>query len=270
MRQSYFLQFLRWSLLIIIMANPATTVMASDASQPVSAQNTVSASAEIVPAHVARLGFLISGIAREVPVKEGATVKAGQTLMVLDTPELQYAVTEAQAALRSAQSYADLQKYRRIKNQRNGKIFYDVIPAVYRQRADTKVQQAQVALELAQINLAEGTLLAPFDGTVTSLGAIPGEFVGSDQGVVTLATLDDLQLETTDLSERDIARVKVGAPVSIFVEALHETFTGKVVSISPKANTVGGDTVFKVTIAFDEQPEDLRWGMTAEVAINEP
>ena len=70
MRQSYFLQFLRWSLLIIIMANPATTAMASDAGQPVSAQKTVSASAEIVPAHVAQLGFLISGIAREVPVKE--------------------------------------------------------------------------------------------------------------------------------------------------------------------------------------------------------
>jgi HlyD family secretion protein len=105
---------------------------------------------------------------------------------------------------------------------------------------------------------------------VTSLSAIPGEFVSSDHGAITLATLDDLQLKTTDLSERDIAKVKNGAPVSIFAEALNETFTGKVVSISPKANIVGGDTVFKVTIAFDEQPKDLLWGMTAEVTINEP
>jgi HlyD family secretion protein len=267
--QSYFLKLISWSLPIIILANPATTALASDAKQPVSAQKTVTASAVAVPAHQARLGFLISGLAREVPVKEGDLVKAGQTLMMLDTPDLQFAVTEAEAALRSVQSYADLQKYRRVKNQRNGRIFNDVVPAVVRQRADAKVQQAQVALELAQINLAEGTLLAPLDGTVTSLGIIPGEFVQSHQVVVTLATLDNLQLETTDLSERDVAKVKIGAPVSIFVEALNETFTGKVVSISPKANTVGGDTVFKVTIAFDEQPGNLLWGMTTEVTINE-
>jgi RND family efflux transporter MFP subunit len=223
----------------------------------------------IVPAHVAEIGFLISGIAREVPVQAGEVVKAGQTLLVLDTPELEYAVIEAQAALRSAQSYAELQKYRRIENRRNGRIFYDVIPVEVRQLADARVLQAQVALELAQIDLAEGTLAAPFDGTVTSLRVIPGEFVSSDEATVTLATLDKLQLETTDLSERDIAQVEVGAPVDIFIEALHDNFAGKVVSISPKASTVGGDVVFKATIAFDQQPGALLWGMTAEVTIGE-
>jgi RND family efflux transporter MFP subunit len=270
MKRSYFLQLIRLGLLLAVLVNPASAALAAEAHPNVSAQERVAASAVVVPAHVAQLGFLISGIAREVPIKEGDLVKMGETLMVLDTPELQYAVTDAQAALRSAQSYADLQKYRRVKNQRNGKTFYDVVPAVYRQRADAQVQQAQVALELAQINLAEGTLAAPFDGTVTSLSAIPSEFVSSDQAVVTLAALDDLQLETTDLSERDIAKVKAGSPVNISIEALNQTFAGKVVGISPKANTVGGDTVFKVTIAFDEQPKDLLWGMTAEVMISEP
>src|SRR6476620_1444514 len=129
-----------------------------------SAQKTVTASGVVVPAQVSELGFLISGIAREVPVKEGDSVKIGQTLIVLDTPDLEYAVTEAQAALHSAQTYADLQKYRRVKNRRNGKIFYDVVPVEYRQRADARVQQAQVTLQVARINLAEGTLTAPFDG----------------------------------------------------------------------------------------------------------
>ena len=269
MKRSYFLQFIRLSLLIIFLVDPASTALASDVYQPSSAQKSVTASAEVVPVHVAQLGFLISGLAEEVPVKEGDTVKAGQTLMVLDTPDLHSAVDQAQAALRYAQSYADLQKYRRVKNRRNGRIYYDIIPVVVRQRAAAKVQQAQMALELAQLNLAEGTLTAPFDGTVTLLGALPGEFVPSDQAILTLATLDDLQIETTDLSERDIAKVKVGAPVSIFVDALDETFTGKVVSISPKANVVGGDTMFQVTISFDEQPRDLLWGMTAEITIQE-
>jgi hypothetical protein len=41
------------------------------------------------------------------------------------------------------------------------------------------------------------------------------------------------------------------------------------VGIAPKADIVGGDVVFKVTIAFDEQPQGALWGMTAEVTIGE-
>jgi RND family efflux transporter MFP subunit len=211
----------------------------------------------------------MSAIAKEVPVKEGDTVSAGQTLLVLDTPDLRFAVTEAQAALRSAQVYADLQKYKKVENRRNGRIFLDTVPEEYRQVADVKVQQAQVALEIAQSNLAQATLTAPFDGTIASIKVTPGEFVPSDQAVVTLASLNTLQVETTDLSERDITKVKLGAPVKITIQGLNKDFPGEVIGISPKADTVGGDVVFKVTIAFDEQPQDLLWGMTAEVSIGE-
>jgi len=268
-KQPYFLRLITSGLLLMILVNPVSVAFASDIIQPTSAPESVTASAVVVPAQVSELGFLISGIARDVPAKAGDAVKSGQSLIVLDTPDLEFAVTEAQAALHSAQAYADLQKYGRIKNRRNGKVFYDEIPVEYRQRADARVQQAQVALELAQINLTEGTLMAPFDGTVASLQVIPGEYVQSDQAVITLATLDDLQIETIDLSERDIANVKIGIPANIFVEALNDNFTGKVINISPIADTVGGDVVFKVTIAFDKQPEHLLWGMTAEVTIGE-
>jgi RND family efflux transporter MFP subunit len=252
-----------------LIVNPVSPVFASGAYASDFAQETVTASAVVVPAQVSELAFLISGIAKDVPVKEGDVVKAGQPLMLLDTPDLEFAVIEAQAALHSAQTYAELQKYRRVKNRRNGKIFYDVIPAEYRQRADARVQQAQATLELAQINLTEGVLTAPFDGVVASLNVIPGEFVDSDQTVVTLATLNTLQVETTDLSERDIPRVKIGAPANISIEALNETFKGKVTNISPISNNVGGDVVFKVTIGFEKQPENLLWGMTAEARIGE-
>lgn len=269
MKHSYFLRLISASFLIVILVNPISTVFASDTNQPTPAQETVTASAVIVPSQVSELGFLISGIAKDVPIKEGDAVKAGQSLIVLDTPDLDFAVTEAQAALHSAQSYADLQKYRRVKNRRNGKIFYDVVPVEFRQRADARVQQAQVTLDLAQISRSEGTLTAPFDGVVASLSVIPGEFVQADQAVVKLATLNALQVETTDLSERDITNVKIGASATISVEALNQTIHGKVISISPISNTVGGDVVFKVTIAFDKQPENLLWGMTAEVTIGQ-
>ena len=267
--RSYWLRLISSSLLVIILINPVSAVFASGVNHPVSLQNTVTASAVVVPAQVADLGFLMSAIAREIPVREGDAVKAGQPLVILDAPDLQFAVIEAEAALRSAQSYADLQKYKKVENRRGGNIFLDTVPAVYRERANVKVQQAQVALEIAQFNLTQGTLTAPFDGTVASISIIPGEFVPSDQVIVTLATLNAFQVETTDLSERDIAKVRIGAPANIFIEALNKDFAGKVIDIAPKADTVGGDVVFKVTIAFDQQPQDVLWGMSAEVTIDE-
>lgn len=229
----------------------------------------VIASAVVVPAQITRLSFLTSALVKEVMVQEGEDVTAGQTLVMLNTPESEYNVLAAQEDLRSKQAYAELQRYKRVLDIRKGKKFWDVVPPEVRQRADAQAASAQAALEIAQSNLAQSTLVAPLDSNVASINVAPGEFVQANQVVLTLATLDTLQLETTDLSERDIPNVKVGAPVTIFVEALNENFGGKVISIAPKADTVGGDVVFKVTIAFDKQPENLLWGMTAEVTIEE-
>jgi hypothetical protein len=71
------------------------------------------------------------------------------------------------------------------------------------------------------------------------------------------------------LSERDITNVKVGDPATITIDALNEEFSGQVISISPVANTLGGDVVYEVTIAFEEQPAGALGGMTAEVIIGE-
>jgi len=241
----------------------------------VSAQKTVTASAVVVPAQVSELGFLIPGIARDIPVKEGDTVKAGQTLMVLNTPELQYAVTEAEAGVRAAQAQADIRSNELIKKYL---IYYTPTSVKFRKAkfsvphevidmANLGVQKAQAMVEGAQAKLAQGTLTAPFDGTVTSVNVIPGEYVPSNQAVVTLATLDDLQFETTDLSERDVPNVHVGDPVNVFIEAINKNISGKVINISPRADTVAGDVVFKVTVTPDTQPEGLLPGMTAEVEI---
>ena len=105
-----------WSVfsVIVILAVSVNPVFAAPKNN-VSAQKTVTASAVIVPAQVSELGFLISGIAREIPVKEGDTVKAGQTLMVLDTPDLQFAVTAAEADLRAAQAEEEIRRNEIIK-----------------------------------------------------------------------------------------------------------------------------------------------------------
>jgi HlyD family secretion protein len=229
----------------------------------------VVASAVVVPAQISRLSFLTSAPVKDIAVREGDEVTAGQMLIVLSTPELEYNVLAAQEAFRSRQAYAELQRYKRVLDIRKGKKFWDVVPPEVRQKADAEAVSAQAALEIAQASLAQTTLVSPFDANVAFVDVTPGEFVQANQIVITLATLNTLQLETTDLSERDISKVKIGAPVAIFVEALNQSFTGNVLGISPRADTIGGDVVFKVTIGFDKPPQNLLWGMTAEVTIGE-
>ena len=263
-----------WSALsvIVVLAFLVNPVLAAP-GHSASAQSTVTASAVIVPAKVSELGFLISGIAKEVSVKEGDSVKAGQTLIVLDKPNLEFAVTEAQAALRSAQAQAEIRSneiIRKIKINYNTLTVRKLrlsVPHEVIEIANANVQRAQASVEIAQANLAQGTLIAPYDGIVASVSVIPGEFIQSDQAVITLATLNALQVETTDLSERDILNVHIGNPANIFVEALNKNIHGKITSISPIADTERGDVIFKVTIDLDEQLQGLLWGMTAEVEI---
>src|SRR5215216_6046689 len=254
-----------WSTLLSLTALLALLVNPVSAAQA----GIVVASAVVVPSQISKLAFLTPALVKEVPVQEGDEVTAGQTLMVLNTPEAEYNVLAAEAAHRSALGEEKVQSYRRVKDRRNGKVFFDVVPPEIREVAHAKVEQAQASLEMAQATLAQSTLLSPYDATVASIKVVPGEYVQQNEVVVTLATLNNLQLETTDLSERDITKVKIGSPVNISIEASDETIRGKVISISPRADTVGGDVVFKVTIAFDKQPGNLLWGMTAEVMIEE-
>jgi HlyD family secretion protein len=136
--------------------------------------------------------------------------------------------------------------------------------------AETEVTSAEATLTEARSALADTELRAPFAGTVTALEASPGEAVSplTGQTVLTLADLSCLQVETTDLSERDVARVKVGQNATAFVQALGQDIEGTVVHIASQANTVGGDVVYKVVIELNQQPPELRWGMSVDVEIN--
>jgi len=133
--------------------------------------------------------------------------------------------------------------------------------------AEARISNAQNQLSAAQAALEHLTLSAPFDGTVAGVNVHPGEWVIPGQVVLTLADLNHLRVETTDLSERDIPRVEAGQPVTVFIEALGQDVPGRVSDISPLADTLGGDVVYKTTITLDESPPGLRAGMSVEVAF---
>ena len=137
------------------------------------------------------------------------------------------------------------------------------------QAAQLDIDAAALALEEAQSALEDATLEATFDGTVTTLSIDVGDGVGAGQSVLTLATLDQLQAVTKDLTELDVVRVKVGQEVAVSVDAMPgEEFAGTVSEIALSPGDYRGDVVYAVTVDLSgvDDPR-LRWGMTALVEI---
>ncbi|MBC7224575.1 MAG: efflux RND transporter periplasmic adaptor subunit, partial [Anaerolineae bacterium] len=128
--------------------------------------------------------------------------------------------------------------------------------------------QAKAALEAAKAALAQADLRSPIRGTVTAVTVRRGEFVLAGTPVITVGDLSHLRVETTDLNEVDVARVRVGQEVTLTFDALPgQAFRGRVTRIAPMASGQGGGTNYTVTIELDEQHPELRWGMTAFVDI---
>jgi len=131
--------------------------------------------------------------------------------------------------------------------------------------AEARLDTVRTQLAAAQAALDRLTLKAPFAGTVVGINAYSGEWVIPGQAVLMLADLAHLRIETTDLSERDVPKIEPGQSVTVFIEALNLDLNGRVIEISPLADTLGGDVVYKTTIELDEHPPGLRAGMSVEV-----
>ena len=215
----------------------------------------VTASGLVVPLIEAQLSFSAVGRVTSVDVKVGDKVTAGQALVQLDTTLLEAKVREAEANLAVAQVQVDYLK----------RVGTDEL---HLETAQAEADRAQALLDSAKTTLlTQSTLLAPFDGTVASVDISPAETVVPGQVVIVLGDLSEYQIETTDLSERDVPKVQIGQSASIFIEALARDVTGKVFEIGRLSSTLGGDVVYKVTIQLDEQPQGLLWGMSADVKI---
>ncbi len=345
------------------------------AAAPVAAQDGPSNMVEVLGTFIvpnqAVLMFKGSGRIAEIRVKEGTTVKKGDTLAVLETTELQLAVQQAQAALNGAQARlnqakapatsadaaaaqaavdAATQSYEKVRagptandlaalkaqldnasaalgiaqtaydkaggaaNPYSGMLpttlqlqtatnNYNATVAAYNNAlthptaaelaaawgqveqaqaalarlqptsdniaaAQAAVDQAQAALALAQQQVTNATLTAPFDGTVISIVPHVGEMAGPTVPVMTLADLSHMQLQAA-LDQSALAQIKIWQQVTIIPDAFKDkTLTGKVSKVGWTATSTGGVVNLPVTIDVDPNNVPLRPGLSASAQIN--
>jgi HlyD family secretion protein len=143
--------------------------------------------------------------------------------------------------------------------------------------AQADVAQATAAVAIAQRQLGETTLYAPFDGIVLSHSAEVGDLVVPQATVMTISDADHpyLDLYATDA---DLARVKVGQAVDVRVDgAPGRIFQGRVTSIRTTAEFTPSNVqtkeqraelVFRVRIDLPNQDGTLKAGMPADGVIH--
>jgi multidrug resistance efflux pump len=134
--------------------------------------------------------------------------------------------------------------------------------------AQLDVERAQLALEAAEDSLGRSTLTAPFDGIISAVPVSMGEWVSSGTPVVELIDVSRWRVETKNVGELQIARVREGQEATVQVNAFQEQpLPGRVLTISPVAVVQQGDTTYTLTIELESTDLNLRPGMTARVEI---
>ncbi|MCA9972081.1 MAG: efflux RND transporter periplasmic adaptor subunit, partial [Anaerolineales bacterium] len=180
-----------------------------------------------------------------------ALVEAGPTAAAVSRVEVELAQAEA----RVAQAAAGAQAAEAAVSQ-----------------AEAELAAAQVAVDRAQLALDTTMLTAPFAGVVSVIDVNPGELVALGNPILTLADLRTWQIRAPEVVDLDVARLAVGRPLEITLDALPgETLAGTVSAIALTPRLADGNTVYEVLIALDDVPDlPLRWGMTAVIRVTAP
>lgn len=207
----------------------------------------------------------------------GQSVKKGQVLAVLDSIEL----GEAHFAYRQAQSQfalakSDFERAQRLKNE-------DIIPEKDYLRARAEYEKARASLRAAEdklrlLDVAHDAseqraasvfpLNAPFAGTVIEKDAVLGELAQPDKSIFTVADLSTLWIEA-NLFEKDLARVRIGAPATVAVNAYPgEEFRGRLTYLS---STLDKETrTVQARIEVPNRDGRLKPQMFATAAVDTP
>jgi HlyD family secretion protein len=130
-----------------------------------------------------------------------------------------------------------------------------------------QVAAARAGLRAAEARVNQSKLTAPFDGTVTAIHYSAGDSVTPGQSAVVVADLEPMHVETA-IDELDIARIDVGQPVTLTLDALPDvTLDGLVAETDLAPTQVDGSTEYPVRVDLQTVDERARVGMTVALDI---
>lgn len=231
----------------------------------------------------------VSGRVQSLRVREGDVVRTGQVLA-----EVEPDVNQAQSLsdVKAAVSQADIKLRDTERELKAQQALFDagLIPSQtlsnYQTARDLAADTLASARSRYQIvedrgipisgvsSSQQARVTSPMSGVVITKGVELGETVTSgvssfNDGTVmfTVADLESLLIRV-NLNEVDIAKVRVGQPVRVTLDAYpQKIFAGKVRFVAPAATVVDKIKVFEVEVALDQLDESFRTGMSANVEI---
>ena len=218
--------------------------------------NAILTTATIQADRNARIFSRTTAVIQEILVQEGAYVKKGQALAVLEHDELEAVLAKAEAVLNARK-----QELNRAESMLKNEL-------LSQEEYETKQQQylmAKADWQSAKVTYDQTTITAPFSGTITERHLNIGNMARSSEALFTLVDLTSLLIHTF-LPEVEWARIKRGLQVEVETDALPDgTFSGNILRINPAIDPQNG--TFKVTIGIKDPGRRFKPGMFVRVKI---
>ena len=224
-------------------------------------------SGTIFPVAEANLSFEVGGKIEWIKVKLGDEVKRGDALARLDQRNFNLSRQSAEANLQrsySALSEAENEYKRYAELSSKGlvsKSGFDNAKAAF-ESATSAVNISKTQLDIANKDLSDSILKAPYNGKITKRLLEPSMQVSPGQAIFQIEGDDGLEIQVM-VPETLIRDLSKGSEIDIHYPAFPRLNSrGTVAEISSRAATANA---FPVTILINSELKNLRAGMTAEV-----
>jgi RND family efflux transporter MFP subunit len=269
--------------------------VARAAGQGPGAGSVLDASGYVTARRQATVSAKITGKVTEVLIEEGMQVREGAVLARLDDTEARAQLALARAQLTAARSQlaevrAQLEQAER--DYARQQALYDKqliapqsLDAALAQRdmlrarlasTEEQIKVAQESLSVAQVQIDNTVIRAPFSGVVVAKSAQPGEMISpisagggfTRTGIGTIVDMDSLEIQV-DVNESYINRVTPGQPVEATLNAYPDwRIPGEVIAIIPTADR--SKATVKVRIAIKQKDPRMVPDMGARVGFLDP